>query len=265
MSSAGPSLASWLVPVLVVPVAAVGLWAALTACTGRHSVENARYTVLRRLSSSGRRLELRRYPRSLVASVDVHGEPDLGRAQSRGFREVAAFIFGANRAVGVSGPQPVAMTAPVVSQVLGASAPVAMTAPVVSQALPPPPPGDEAALLGAPVHRISFVMPAKFAALAELPEPTSAAVRLRELPPRTELVELRSGLYPDAAARDAAAARLLDAAAREGLHVIPQTPVSIYNYDPPWAMPLMRLSECAVQVEDPDSDGAPTASPTREH
>ena len=136
--TSGSALASWLVPVLVVPCGVVGLWAALTYCTGRHSVENASYKVLRILSTTGKgggRVQLRSYPASLIAAVDVTGEPDLGRAQSRGFRAVAGYIFGANLA-----PLPPGGAAGADG---GASEAVAMTAPVALRATEKSPSGGE--------------------------------------------------------------------------------------------------------------------------
>ena len=233
--TSGPSLASWLVPVIVVPTGVLGLWVLVTYFTGRHSVENAQYKVLRILTApksrafwgGSRHVELRRYAPSLAASVTV-GEANLAAAQSRGFRQVAAYIFGANRGAG------------------GAPAPVAMTSPVVSQALPAAagPPGVAAS------HRISFIMPSAFASLADLPTPTSDSVSLLALPARNELVESRTGPYQNDAARDEAAARLADIARREGLTVKANTAVSVYSYDPPWAFPLMKLSEVGLAVED---------------
>ena len=274
--TSGSALASWLVPVLVVPCGVVGLWAALTYCTGRHSVENAPYKVLRVLSAPpGRggsgRVQLRAYPASLIAAVDVTGEPNLGRAQSRGFRAVAGYIFGANLAppaagagapgAGAGASEAVAMTAPVLTQALPAS--VAMTAPVVTQALAA---SGEAAGGGAgdgggggAGYRIAFVMPSKYASLESLPVPTNPAVRLLAQPPRLELVESRTGLYPDAAARDAAVARLSAVAQREGLQLTEGVLPSVYNFDPPWALPMMRLSEVAVRVDDDGRVGEASA------
>ena len=230
--TSGQSVAAWLVPVLVVPTGVIGVWALLTYLTGRHSVENASYKVLRRLSGGSGRVELRRYSPSLAATVDVAGEASLTKAQSRGFREVARYIFGANR--GAS----------------GAPVPVAMTSPVVSQALPSKAGSPAFDTTTPPLHRISFIMPSAFASLADLPTPSSDAVRLVSIPARNELVESRCGLYPDASARDEAAARLADIARREGLAIKQDAAVSVYNFDPPWALPWMRLSEVGLAVED---------------
>ena len=239
----GSALAAWLVPVLVVPAAGVGLWALLTRFTGRHSVENAPFVVLRRLSG---RVELRKYPLLLLAATDVAGERDVGRAQSRGFRAVAGYIFGGNVAAGAA-PEAVAMTSPVLTQPV----PVAMTSPVLTQAQPQQPllaggpAGD-----GVPTIRVAFVMPSKYRSLAALPKPTNPAVLLLEQPAHLELVESRTGLYPDAAARDAAAARLADVARREGLTLTAGAAPMTMNYDPPWAMPWMRLSEISLRIDD---------------
>jgi hypothetical protein len=244
MGSGGSALAAWLVPVLVVPAAGVGLWALLTRFTGRHSVENAPYVVLRRLSG---RVELRRYPPLLLAATDVSGERDVGRAQSAGFRRVAGYIFGGNVAAGAA-PEAVAMTSPVLTQPV----PVAMTSPVLTQAQAQQPLLGGQAADEPPVIRVAFVMPSKYQSLAALPKPTNPAVLLLEQPAHLELVESRTGLYPNPAARDAAAARLADVARREGLTPTAGAAPMTMNYDPPWAMPWMRLSEISLRIDDDD-------------
>jgi len=207
--------------VILVPLGVVGLWALATYLTGRHSVENAAYVVLRRLPCGA---ELRRVPPQLVACAEVpDDEGSLRRAQSRGFRQVAGYIFGGN----VGGE--------------GVAAPIAMTAPVVSQPLP----GGGA--------RVSFIMPtSKFSSLEQLPQPTSARVTLAALPARLELVEARRGAwrYPELAAVSAAAERLAAAARRDGALEVPADGPNfrVHNYDPPWALPFMCLSEVAIDV-----------------
>lgn len=252
------SLASILIPVLVVPAGVVGLWALGSYLTGRHRVENAKYAVLRRVADSPR-TELRRYAPALMAYVDVPfaSEPDLQKAQSRGFRAIAGYIFGGNIAAGGASKEAVAMTSPVVTQAVRAapaSTTVAMTSPVLTSEV-----AGSGGADGGAAHRIAFIMPSRYSRLEELPRPTNPLVRLAALPSRLALAEMRFGArYPGAAARDEAEARLLAAAHREGLRVVAGS-TSVFNYDPPWTLPFMRLSEVSLEVEDAAADDAARA------
>jgi hypothetical protein len=104
--------------------------------------------------------EIRDYPALVVAEVTLTGEQK--EAASKGFRLLAAYIFGGNRR-----KQGIAMTAPVTQEVVGEK--VAMTAPVT--------PSQTAA-----EWVVRFTMPSSYS-LETLPQPNDARVRLRVTPP----------------------------------------------------------------------------------
>ena len=106
-------------------------------------VDQARYDVLKEIG----KVELRRYPRLVIARVDGYGDG--------GFNILFAFITGNNRQ-----KSKIAMTAPVVSEQ------IAMTAPVLSDP-----------------DSIAFAMPEGFT-LETTPEPLDDRVRIVELPER---------------------------------------------------------------------------------
>lgn len=168
-------------------------------------------------------------------------EPDFRRAQNRGFRAIAGYIFGGNSGEGAENK--VAMTSPVIAS-SGASASIAMTSPVVA--------GDDSE---SDAHLIAFVMPSKYKSLASLPTPLNREVTLREVPQHMELVCGRSGGYYSAEERRVAEARLCKIAQSENLAVTSAS--KCYSYDPPWTMWLMMRSEVAIEVMVPTSYAAP--------
>ena len=168
------------------------------------------------------RLQIRRYAPRLVAETMVTGtEID---ARYKGFRRLAAYIFGANRA-----RIKIAMTAPVAQS----SATIAMTTPVAQQKGP------------AGEWRVAFTMPEGYTK-ATLPQPTDPAIRIEELPAIDYAVWRYSGI-PDAGAVREARRRLMAELKRSDWRVVGQ-PVSWF-YDPPWAIPFLRRNEEAVPVE----------------
>jgi len=107
-------------------------------------VEQAKYEVQKKIG----KIEIRRYPRLVIARVDGYGDG--------GFNLLFSFITGNNRQ-----KSDIAMTAPVVSEE------IAMTAPVLSEK-----------------GSIAFIMPEGFT-LETNPEPLDDRVKILELPERT--------------------------------------------------------------------------------
>jgi hypothetical protein len=171
--------------------------------------------------------ELRRYGPTVVAETRVEGgREDAGR---EGFRRLAGYIFGGNRA-----RASIAMTAPV------AQAPsppagqrIAMTAPVAQ------------APSGGGAWMVAFTMPRAWS-MATLPVPDDPRVTLRELPPRLVLARAyRGGWSP--ARLDEESRALRAAAEREGLRVVGE--LTWARYDPPWTPPFLKRNEVMVDVE----------------
>ncbi len=167
--------------------------------------------------------EVRDYPQLIVAEVTVAGAQK--DAANKGFRLLAAYIFGAN-----THTQAVAMTAPVAQQRV--SEKIAMTAPVTQTET-------------AGTWIVRFTMPSKYS-LDTLPEPADARVRLLRTPATRVAVLRFSGL---ASPRDVAArsADLLAAARSHELRA--SGPITLAQYDPPWTPWFMRRNEVLVPVE----------------
>ena len=174
-------------------------------------------------------LQIRHYgPR--IAAETVISDTEEG-ARNRGFRILAAYIFGANHA-----DSKIAMTAPVSQQRIrratSAGKRIAMTAPVAQET------GPDGTWV------IRFFMPAKWT-LETLPTPNNEAVKLVEVPAQDYAVLRFSG---DRGSR-AVASR-----ADELLSLLQDTefqpigaPVAWF-YDPPWTLPCLRRNEVAVPV-----------------
>lgn len=194
------------------------------------AIEEPAFTVVERDG----RIELREYAPSIVAETVVDG--DLSSASNRGFRVIAAYIFGANRSVRADGAEKIEMTAPVAVE--PASEKVAMTAPVTVE-----PQGSEA-LAGTGRWRIRFTMPASYT-LATLPRPDDTAVTLREVPSGRRAVLVFSGFSGEGKVRDNTA-ELLAWMGSKGLK--PAGPPQLARYDPPWQLPFMRRNEVMVPV-----------------
>jgi hypothetical protein len=130
-------------------------------------------------------IEIRQYRPLIVAEAVVDGAMDT--ASSRGFRLIAAYIFGGNQSVTPKADktsEKIAMTAPVVVEPLTSSEKIEMTAPVmVTPEGTLPEPGMQANR-----WRIQFVMPATYS-MATLPKPTNPAVSLREVPAKRYAVK----------------------------------------------------------------------------
>ncbi len=169
--------------------------------------------------SLGEGMEVRRYaPRVLAVTRVGGGSRDA--AVNEGFRRLAGYIFGGNRA-----RRSVAMTAPVLQA--AASEEVAMTAPVLQAAA------------GGGGWVISFVMPPG-STLEALPVPDDDRVVL-EVAPSDRIAVLRYSGSAGPEQWSARAQELRGALAREGL-VEGGEPVSA-RYDPPWTLPMLRRNE----------------------
>jgi hypothetical protein len=166
--------------------------------------------------------EIRTYPALVVAEVTVTGGQK--EAANKGFRLLAAYIFGGNRR-----KQGIAMTAPVAQQ--PTSEKIAMTAPVTQT--------QEA---GQWVVR--FTMPSSYT-LETLPEPNDSRIHLRVAAPARFAVIRFSGL----ARPDDVTAKTTELSAwilHRGLR--PAGPPSLAQYNPPWTLWFMRRNEVMIPV-----------------
>ena len=187
------------------------------------------------LSKDGN-IEVRRYAPLIVAEVTVDG--DMDAASSQGFRLIADFIFGNNRAAGATAEKAsdkIAMTAPVTAIPLPskpAKTAIAMTAPVTAEPL------------AAEGWRIHFVMPSQYS-MANLPVPNNAAVTIRELPARTFAALVYSGFNGTSKIQQRTDELM---AWLKSKKLQPLGSPQLSRYDAPWVLPMFRRNEIMVEI-----------------
>lgn len=185
--------------------------------------EQPKYTVLK----SHETFEVREYASRLVAEVQVSG--DARRASTAGFKLLADFIFGNNRA-----KASIAMTSPV-EQSAAKSESIAMTSPVEQKA------GAKSG-----EWTVTFTMPAKYTEQT-LPAPVNPRVRVRTLPKEQFAVTRFSG-SPSAETVERRKADLVASVRAAGYKVAEVEP-RYARYDPPWTLPVLRRNEILVRLE----------------
>jgi hypothetical protein len=170
-----------------------------------------------------KQVEIRRYGPRIAAETVVDG--DETSARSEGFRRLASYIFGKNRA----GAR-IDMTAPV-GQQQASSERIAMTAPVSSSS-------------SSSGWAVRFYMPAG-STLESLPEPKDDRVRLVTVPAESVAV-LR---FTGTASPEVIAARTeeLRQELREYGFDTEGSPAT-WLYDPPWTLPFRRRNEVVIGV-----------------
>jgi hypothetical protein len=171
--------------------------------------------------------ELRQYPSLVIAEVSVEGS--LDEISGKGFRLIADYIFGNNKAKS-GGSEKIAMTAPVTVE--SHSEKIAMTTPVTVQQ------NDGK-------WRMHFVMPAKYT-LESLPVPNNPQVKLRLLPPRNVAVIIFSGI----AGEYKTAKKTEKLLAWMGTkHLRPTSNPELARYNPPWTLPFFRRNEIMMEYQ----------------
>ena len=201
------------------------------------ATEEPKFEVLSKDSA----IELRRYAPFIVAETWVDG--DMSEASNKGFRAIAGYIFGDNKAAGNTEPAKIAMTAPVTLEPAAPSQKIAMTAPVTIEAQA----GETLTMEGAKRWRVHFVMPSQYT-LATLPKPNNTAVTLREVPAKTWAVLNFSGFNTEARVQQHTDELLAWVASKKMTRIgSPQ----LARYDPPWTLPMFRRNEIMVEVTPP--------------
>jgi len=195
---------------------------ALGACSIvgiRSGTTEPAYTVTARVGI----VEIRQYGPRIAAETAVEANEDAARYT--GFRRLAGYIFGGNKA-----KASIAMSTPVV-----VNQTIAMTAPVTQ------------ARDAAGRWVIRFFMPPTWT-METLPVPDDPAVRLVVVPPETIAVLGFSGDRGP----DAVKAREQDLLQRlAGTQWQPVGEPVAWFYDPPWTLPWLRRNEVAVPVVTP--------------
>ena len=170
-------------------------------------VEQAKYEVLKKIG----KIEIRRYPRLVIARVDGYGDG--------GFNLLFRFISGENRQ-----KSDIEMTAPVVSEQ------IAMTAPVLSE-----------------TGSIAFILPEGFT-LETTPKPLDDRVKIVEVPERTVAALRFSGRWSNSIFKKKSE-ELLAEIENAGLKVAGQ--VFSMRYNGPFTPRFLRRNEVAAEVELP--------------
>jgi hypothetical protein len=201
-----------------IPVLLLALWV-LSGYIPTRNIAMPSYTVVEKR----RDYEIRRYEAIVIAETR---QQSIGGAG--GFNELFRYISGDNvRAARIP------MTAPVLKSGTGGGEKIPMTAPVIKEGE-----GERGT--------IAFVMPPG-AALADLPQPRSRAVTLKEVPPRTLAAVTFSGVADAAVIREKTEL-LLTALRRDGKTMAAAPFVALYN--PPWTPPFMRRNEVLVELSE---------------
>lgn len=189
-------------------------------------VETIKYEVTRKIG----KVEIRRYPRIIIAKVD--------NSLSDSFGLLFRFISGENRQ-----KEKVKMTSPVVSQ--DSSQEIKMTSPVFSEF--------------SSVGYMAFVMPAEFT-LETTPQPLDRHVKIEELPARAVAVLRFSGSWSEnhfvAKTRE-----LFDELSKAGIKTEGDVFTMLYN--PPFIPSLLRRNEVAVEIQETDQASS-NSNETRE-
>jgi len=167
--------------------------------------------------------EVRDYPALIVAEVTVTGGQK--EAASKGFRLLAAYIFGGNKQ-----SQKIAMTAPVVQERIGEKIP--MTAPVTQTKK-------------SSAWVVRFIMPAG-SSLDTLPVPNDPQVQLHALAPARFAVLRFSGLAKEdeVATKTAELMNLL-----KTNHLNSTEVPSLAQYNPPWTLWFLRRNEVMIRLD----------------
>ena len=177
--------------------------------------------------------EVRQYAPFLIAETVVEG--DMDEASNKGFRKIADYIFGNNRAVQTGNAGKIAMTAPVTIE--PQSEKIAMTAPVTLSTA-----GTD--ISKANQWRVHFVMPSQYT-LSTIPQPNNADVKLKEVPAKLFAVHSYTG-FNTMAKVQSKTDELLAWVQQKNLK--PLGTAQLSRYDPPWTLPMFRRNEIMIEV-----------------
>jgi len=199
------------------------------------AIEEPKYKVLNQDAG----FELRQYAPLIVAETWVDG--DMDAASNKGFRVIADYIFGNNKAPQSTQSSKIAMTAPVTLAPDAQPLKLDMTAPVSLQ-----PAVEASTWVQTQRWRVQFVMPDKYT-LESLPIPNNGAIKLREVPAKTVAVAKYSGLNTDSRIRKETQALTDWVQARK---LVPSGPPQLARYDPPWVLPMLRRNEIQLEIKE---------------
>jgi hypothetical protein len=206
----------------------------LMATSAALAIEEPKYKVLDQEAG----FELRQYAPLIVAETWVDG--DMDAASNKGFRLIADYIFGNNKAPQNTQSSKIAMTAPVTLVPDAQPLKLDMTVPV--SVLPAV---DASTWVQTQRWRVQFVMPDKYT-LESLPLLNNSAVTLRAVAAKTVALAKYSGLNTDSRIRNETQALTDWVHARK---LVPSGPPQLARYDPPWALPMLRRNEIQLEIK----------------
>lgn len=207
-----------MIPALIwIPAALLGAWVGGGYLTVRN-VPMSKYSVVAEKDG----YEIRQYEPYILAET-----PMLDESGNSGFRELFAYISGANTA-----NSKLSMTVPVLQSGGAGGQKLAMTAPVLQTQ------STDGGVM-------AFVMPPGLK-LEDLPRPTSAKVTLRAVP-GLKAAALRFAGWGSQATVQKKTRLLTAALERDGLRAA-ALPVTAF-YNPPFTAPFMRRNEVLIALE----------------
>jgi len=178
--------------------------------------------------------EVRQYAPILIAETIVEG--DMDEASNKGFRKIADYIFGNNRASQTGNAAKIAMTAPVTVE--PQSEKIAMTAPVTVSA-------NAASMGDAKQWRVHFVMPSQYN-INNIPQPNNPDVKLKEVPGKYFAVNNYSG-FNTMGKIQSKTDELLAWLQQKNFKTLGAPQLS--RYDPPWTLPMFRRNEIMIEIQ----------------
>lgn len=188
-------------------------------------LEKPKYRVVKTLEATGRfvpPVEVREYAPYLVAEVTFDtSTPDMRKALSEGFRNIARYIFDSKG----EGQQP---DGP-------AKEKIAMTSPVTAEMTP----GGG--------YKVAFVMPSKYTA-ESIPRPANSRVEIKEVGAHTLAALSFRGKSPREPQVEQRKQQLAAILKKHDISVSDDAAVRIYQFHPPFAPSPMRLNEVLLPV-----------------
>ncbi len=186
-------------------------------------VTTPNYSVIKKAKN----IEIRQYQPMLTADVKVTG--NRKDAASKGFKQLADFIFGNN-----NGPKndtkKIAMTAPVLQQ---ESQKITMTAPVMQTKA-----NDNSWI-------VKFVMPAEYS-MQNLPKPNNPEIHIHQIPTKKMIAIRFSGMSSKENLQQHKL-QLENYIKQHNITIIGSLEYAFYN--PPWTLPMLRRNEILVTIK----------------